>query len=240
MRAVEAFAAAMADPGTGSLDPGLLPERLARACVRSLPVDGAGITCTFHPGRRLPIGASDPEAAAAERLQFSIGEGPCVTAQTEQRMVVAAGDELAARWPVYTAQLMARTDYRGVVSVPLPGALAGVAALDVYLHRATDTAALAADDVLAVAGEVAAALADDLAGSGSRSLGMPAWMDEGPVAARQHVWRAVGYLVGRDGGSAGEALARLRARAFAQDDDVESVAVAVLDRSAPPPGDPDL
>jgi hypothetical protein len=234
--AARAFGDALAAIVVDSPDPVLLPDSLARACAAALPVDGAGLTCTFSPDRRLPIGSSDPEAAAAERLQFSVGEGPCLTAHAEQRLVSAAGDELAARWPVYAAQLASRTRYEGVVSVPVPGALSRMAAINVFLHRAADTAGVVEDDLVAVAAEVGAALSDDLAGSAGRPLGLPAWLDGDPVTDRQQVWRAVGYLVGRDGGSAGEAIARLRARAFTLDRDLESVAVAVLAGHDPPGG----
>ncbi|SCX44878.1 ANTAR domain-containing protein [Klenkia marina] len=233
------FAAALTALELGSPDPALLPERLARACAAALPVDGAGLTCTFSADRRLPIGSSDAEAAAAERLQFTVGEGPCLTAHVEQRTVATAGDEMAARWPVYAAELALRTRYRGVVSAPVPGALSRTAAVNVFLRRAEDVAAVDEADLLAVAAAMGAALGDDLAGSAGRPLGMPAWLDGEPVADRQQVWRAVGFLVGRDGGSAGAAIARLRARAFTLGRDLESVAAAVLageEPSAPSSG----
>jgi hypothetical protein len=51
--------------------PELLPVRLARACVEVLPVAGVGISMFGSSGMRIPVGASDDDAAAAERLQFS-------------------------------------------------------------------------------------------------------------------------------------------------------------------------
>lgn len=235
---VSAFRAALADQQALVTDPALLPDRLASACAAALPVDGAGITCTFSPDRRLPVGSSDPEAAAAERLQFTVGEGPCLTAHAEQRLVRAAGDQLAARWPVYAAQLALRTRYRGVLSLPLPGAMSRLAAVNVFLHRAAAAGALPEADLVAVAAEVGTALGDDLARSGGLPLGMPAWFESDPVVDRQQVWRAVGFLVGRDGGTAPEALARLRARAFTLDLDVEAVAADVLSGRGPTPGGP--
>ena len=231
---VGVFAASLADLQARSADPALLPDRLAAACVAALPVDGAGITCTFSPDRRLPVGASDLEAAAAERLQFTVGEGPCLTAHAEQRLVRASGDLLTESWPVYAAQLALHTRYQGVVSVPVPGALSRLAAVNVFLHRAADTDAVPEADLLAVATEVGLALGDDLAHSSGRPLGMPAWFAGGPVGDRQQVWRAVGFLVGRDGGTAPEALARLRAQAFTLDRDVETVAEDVLSGQDPP------
>jgi hypothetical protein len=50
--------------------PRLVPALVARACADALPVDGAGLS--LHAGPlRVPIGASSPPAAHAERLQFT-------------------------------------------------------------------------------------------------------------------------------------------------------------------------
>jgi hypothetical protein len=123
-----------------------------------------------------------------------------------------------------------------VVSIPVPGTLSRVAAVNVFL-RTPDTSRVVEADLVAVAAEIGNALGGDLAGSGSGPLGLPTWLDGGTVGDRQQVWRAVGYLVGRDGGSAGEAIARLRARAFTLDQDLESLARSVLagrDPGGPP------
>jgi hypothetical protein len=115
--------------------PELLPARLARACTAVLPVDGAGLSFFFSAERRLPLGASDPDAATAERLQFTAGEGPCITAHGTQDCVLADARELQQRWPGYADALFARTPIRGVISVPLRGTLQGVGALDLYLRE---------------------------------------------------------------------------------------------------------
>ena len=71
-------------------DPELLPSRLARACARTLGVDGAGLSVSTDGEARLPLGASSPTAALAERLQFTAGDGPCGSAQRHQEPVFAA------------------------------------------------------------------------------------------------------------------------------------------------------
>ena len=60
--------------------PELLPTRLAKACTRVLPIDGAGISMFTAPTMRIPIGASDDTATIAERLQFTVAQGPCIDA----------------------------------------------------------------------------------------------------------------------------------------------------------------
>src|SRR4051794_25812896 len=90
---------AVTEPG---LDwPELLPHRLASACARMLPVDGAGLSLEGSAGRRIPLGASSEAAATAERLQFTVGAGPCVTAQDTREPVFAMNADLRRRWPAF-------------------------------------------------------------------------------------------------------------------------------------------
>ncbi len=132
----------------------LVPQRLAEAAAAVLPVAGVGMSLYFASGRRLPLGASDPIAATAERLQFTVGEGPCLSAHAAGRPLVADEAELTARWPGYTAELVARTPIRGVIALPLDDGLADVGVLDLYVappHRVHD---LSVADALVVTREV--------------------------------------------------------------------------------------
>jgi hypothetical protein len=72
------FGAALDDADTPELrGPELLPVRVARACAQMLQVDGAGLSLVDTAQQRMPLGASSEEAATAERLQFTVGAGPC-------------------------------------------------------------------------------------------------------------------------------------------------------------------
>src|SRR3954462_2254211 len=79
--------------------PELLAVRLTRACVAALPVDGAGLTIHDTGGVRTPIGASDPVAAHAERLQFTHGVGPCLRAHDDGVAIAFDPALLARSWP---------------------------------------------------------------------------------------------------------------------------------------------
>jgi hypothetical protein len=63
-------------------------------------VAGAGIGVLADPGMRVPLGASDEDAATAERLQFTVGEGPCLQAHSSARPVYTPAAVFAARWPL--------------------------------------------------------------------------------------------------------------------------------------------
>src|SRR3954462_12249481 len=106
--------------------PELLPVRLARAIARMLPVDGAGISLAGPGGQRIPLGASSQAAHMAERLQSTVGAGPCMRAQATREPVFALLDDLRRRWPAFADLLEARTPYCAVVGLPLREAIAGL------------------------------------------------------------------------------------------------------------------
>lgn len=208
----------------------LVPQRLVEAAAQVLPVAGVGLSLYFASGRRLPLGASDPVAAAAERLQFTVGEGPCLSAHAERRALVADEAELTARWPTFTAELVARTRIRGVIALPLEDGLAEVGVLDLYTsppHRVGD---LSVSDALVVTREVTRVFQEV---NGPGRSGGPAWLDSPAAQRRSLVWQAMGFVnISLQIGSA-DALALLRAHAYGRGSDVDDVAAAVLDRTLP-------
>ena len=149
-----------------------------------LPVDGAGISLFFSSDRRLPLGASDPASAEAERLQFTAGEGPCLTSHATGAVVLADAATLRARWPGYYAALAASTPIRGSLSLPLRNELSGIGALDLYVVSPREVASLSVDDALAVAAQVAAVLLGQSRQDRLSSSGGPAWLDA-PAAERR-------------------------------------------------------
>ncbi|MFQ1004305.1 GAF and ANTAR domain-containing protein [Modestobacter sp. SSW1-42] len=209
--------------------PELLPDRLARACAAVLPVDGVGLSAYFSADRRLPLGASDPVSATAERLQFTVGEGPCLSAHATGLPVLADEAELQARWPAYYDVLVAHTPVRAVISLPLHGGLEDVGALDLYLNAPGDIRGLGLADSLTVTAALSDAFAAAMAAEPHTEDG-PAWLDAPGAGRRAQVWQAVGLVnVGLEL-TGPDALALLRAYAYGHDQDVDDVAEAVLER----------
>lgn len=176
------------------------------------------------------MGASHDDSGAAERLQFTAGEGPCLTAHAEGYPVVADEAQLSARWPAFASALLARTPIRGVVALPLGDGLQGVGVLDLYLaapHRIGD---LYLADALEVAREVTRVFQESSAGS--RAEGQ-AWLDAPGMQRRARVWQAMGFLNASLEVDGVDALALLRGFAFSRDTDVDTVAGQVLDGSLP-------
>jgi len=103
----------------------VLADRLCAAAADLLDIDGASLAALYDPTMSVPVGASDPAAAAAEQVQFTAGEGPCVFAQHTRALSVIADvgsldDEGRRRWPTYAVLLMRATPFRSVIAVPVP------------------------------------------------------------------------------------------------------------------------
>lgn len=151
-----------------------------------------------------------------------------MTAHRTGHVVVAGGQELQDRWPLYGHQLLADTPYRGVLSLPAGGLLATWVTLDLFTTDPQQAREIPRADLAVVAGLVADALVDEMVAGHEQPTGGPAWLDAPPALARHRVWRAIGFLVGQQGGTSDEALARMRAHAFVDDVDLETAAVRIL------------
>ena len=223
------FAARVAAAEQEFPGPELLPLRLTRACAELLPVDGAGLSVYFSAERRLPLGGSNVAADTAERLQFTVGEGPCLTSHSTREPVLADEDELRRRWPAYHDALVSLTPIRGVISLPLHGGLEDIGALDLYLQPPNDIHDLGLAEALSVTTALSAAFAAAMDAEPRTDSG-PSWLDAPTAERRALVWQAVGFVgVGLELGST-DALALLRAHAYGHSADLDDVAAAVLAR----------
>ena len=228
------FEAALAEVTEPGLDgPELLPVRLARACVRMLPVDGAGISIAGPGDRQIPLGTSSEHAASAERLQFTVGTGPCMTAQDQREPVFAVLADLRRRWPGFADLLEEHTPYRAVVGLPLREAIAGLGAIDLYFTRDDDVAAIDVFEAMAVGDLVTSELSDTAVWSSWSPCRGPDWL-HGPTAQRRAaVWDALGLVSLALEMEAPEALAVLRGTAYASGRTVDEVAADVLTGALP-------
>jgi hypothetical protein len=198
-----------------------LPARLAAACVSGLVADGGGISLVVDDFR-VPIGASDELATAAERLQFTLGEGPCLTTGMTQQILLADPEMLSARWPVYAEQLVEQSPFRSILTVPLALSESLHGAIDLFFVDPGRADEVRLVDVLVAQQEVTVALTG---ASLAAELASPA----GPLAReRLQVWIALGMLITELGVPAGDATDLLRAYAFSHDQTLDDVAAAMV------------
>ena len=228
----EEFSAAYADAEVvqGAARPELLPVRLARACQRVLPVAGVGISMFGTDEIRIPIGASDDDAAVAERLQFTAAEGPCLDSHALARSVLATESFIAQRWPDFYSGLVARTPFRAIAAIPWPATLKGAGTVDLLFHRSRDLADLDFSQVDEVIAEVEHTLNTDSVIDFSALGPGPAWL-AGPTAnSRNAVFIAMGMLNVALEVNAPDALALLRGHAYATSRTVDEIAHDVASR----------
>ncbi|WP_166375948.1 GAF and ANTAR domain-containing protein [Aeromicrobium phragmitis] len=96
--------------------------------------DEVGVTLLKPGGRLETVGPTAPIAARADGLQHELGEGPCVDAATEARIVRTddpANDERWPRWGPAIAQLGVRSS----ISVDLVNRQVRLGALNLYGSR---------------------------------------------------------------------------------------------------------
>ena len=226
------FSAAYAVAGTpeGLARPELIPVRLARACARVLPVAGVGISMFGSDGIRIPVGASDDEAAIAERLQFTAAEGPCLDAHELARSVLATETLIAQRWPDFYTGLVARTPFRAIAAFPWPDALKGAGTVDLLFRNSRDLADLdisQADEVIA---QVEHTLNSENAIEFSPLGPGPAWLAGPAATSRNAVFIAMGMLNVALDVPAPDALALLRGHAYATNRTIDDIAHDLADR----------
>ena len=231
------FAAASSASGANPGDIELLPVRLAKACVQVLPVAGAGLSALAHPDLRLPIGASDEVASYVERLQFTYGEGPCLRAYHTGRPQFLTADELLHTWPELYRDLTTLTPFRAVTSLPLLDNATRIGALDLYLPEPAGLNPGQLADAFTVAGLISAALAAARVYTAEAQLADPFDPPHGthqqPMAGRVQVWKAMGLLNVHLQLTAPDALALLRAHAYATERLIDDLAHDIVTKRFP-------
>jgi hypothetical protein len=185
--------------------------RVCDACLLALPVDGAGVSLmTDTPGERLLLGGSDTVAKQVEDLQFSLGNGPCVTAYKEAHPVLIAdlwAREVSYRWPMFAEQVRA-VRVRGLFAFPLQLGSISIGALN--LHRNYPGTLQKEGEALMVADAVTTALVN----SQFRAPFLEAEIFDVSWSTHAEVHQATGTVAAQLEISVAEALARLRAYAF--------------------------
>ncbi|MFJ4513236.1 GAF and ANTAR domain-containing protein [Streptomyces sp. NPDC088816] len=196
-----------------------IPRRLCAVAVELLPVTGASVSLRGN-GMPVRMGASDPAAARLAEIQATLGDGPSLYAARAGAPVLAsdltAGRD-ARRWPVF-AQQAAEAGVRAVYSVPLGDDAVCVGTLDLYGDAPHELSGRELHTARLVAGVMTLALmslpldADDEDADAAMEA---SWLSV--VAAEQdEVYQAIGMIMAQLGVGADEALALLRAHAFAQ------------------------
>ena len=115
-------------PRTGDLLAGL--QRIVEATRTVVGVDGTGLTLVHEDGRPRWVAVSDAAMEQLEQLQHDFGEGPCLLAYAEDRVV--AVEDLRSELVWTGSGVVGQLGVRGVLSVPVRLAGQPVGTLNVY------------------------------------------------------------------------------------------------------------
>jgi hypothetical protein len=203
-------------------EPGLAAaDRLCRACVDLLGVDGAAVSIVSNGVMHGTFGSSSELSRRLDEFQFTFGEGPCLDSVRDAQAVLVGDlqDPEETRWPAY-AEAVLDAGVRAVYALPVPFANTHIGALDLYriapwmlgghgLVGGFVAAELAAVPLLDL---MAAQVDAQAAGTSSSDLDQ-AQAQLGP-SDRLEVHQATGMVMAQLNVGPEEALVRLRAHAF--------------------------
>lgn len=224
-RAAEIVAAAVASAGSDDT----LPERICLACQASLPVSGVALALMSERGHEGQVAATPGLGDVLERLQFDLGEGPCVDASRSGRPVLQPelGHTGPRRWPAFAPAAL-EAGIEAIFSFPLQVGRIRLGVLD--LCRDTP-GPLTSDQLgtgLSYADAATTVLLNSQAGRPLDGDLHPELIDPGLHLAEVH--QATGMVAVQAAVGLVDALLLLRSRAFADDRPLFDVACDVVTR----------
>lgn len=218
------FMAALAGYPDGSLT----GNAVCTCCVQVLPVDRAAIGVVGPSATWESVGASDATATLLQTQQIIAGEGPAFDALSRGGPVLV--DDLsteADRWPGLTAALGARAS-GALFAFPLQIGAISVGVLNLHCTEPRPLDGSDAADVMTVADIVTTVLLARAEDIDTDALGTEKWWAPSPSSIEIH--QATGMVVAQLSVSPRIAYLRLRAHAFATEQELHEVARAVIDR----------
>jgi hypothetical protein len=213
--------------GSGAGD--LETSRLCAVGAEVTATDGAGIMLMSGDVPRGSVCTTNEVSALIEELQYSLGEGPCVDAYSQDRPVLEPDlvDPDTPRWLAFRGPVL-DAGVRAVFGFPLRVGAVRLGALNLYRDRPDPLTDDEHADALVMADVIAQAVlvlqADAPAGKLASALG---------ASADFHyvVHQAAGMVAAQLDVGVAEALVRLRAHAFGNDRPLAAVARDVVART---------
>jgi hypothetical protein len=199
---------------------------LCNACAETFLVTGAGIVLMGTDDMQASVGASHPLVTRLEELEFTLGHGPCGDAYAQMVPVLEPDliHDPPTHWTAFTEATLAE-GIQGVFSFPLHIGAARLGAVALYRdHPGALSLDLYADAFMMADVLTRTILA--LHGGMPEELLMATVRDEGAYRAEVH--QASGMISVQLQISVGDALARLRARAFSLNRPIGDLAAEVV------------
>ena len=202
--------------------------RLCLGFVKIVEVDGAGIMLMSGDIPRGSLCTTNEVSYLIEELQYTLGEGPCVDAYQQDRVVAEPdlADPVTPRWVAFTPPAL-EAGARAVFGFPMRVGTVRLGALNLYRDRPGPLTGDQHADALVVADVAARWVLEAQAGAAPDVVAQ-----ELETGADFHfvVHNAAGIVSVQQGISVTEALIRLRAHAFSNDRLLADVAEDVVAR----------
>jgi GAF domain-containing protein len=213
----------------GTLATGLLPleatlTRVAEYAVRAIPgAEGAGLTL-LEENRSDTIVSTADFVAQIDDIQYTLDQGPCLSAVAERQIVLSGSLGGDRRWPKFGSRA-ARLGVHSVVSLPLITEEGVVGAMNVYAHdkNAFTPDAERLGQLFAVPAAIAVQNAQVLAQTKRLATQL-----QTALSSRGVIERAIGIMMSRSGGTEAEALDRLRTLSQHQHEKLPVVAQSIV------------
>ena len=201
---------------------------LCAVCPQITGVSGAGIMLMSGDVPRGSVGTSDEVSGLIEELQYTLGEGPCVDAYQQDRVVAEPdlADPVTRRWVAFTPPVL-RAGVRALFGFPLRIGTVRLGALNLYRDRPGPLSGQQHADALALASMAARWVLEAQAAASSGAV--PSQL-ETDADFRFVVHNAAGMISVQQAITVTDALIRLRAYAFSHDRLLSDVAQDVVDR----------
>ncbi|WP_235096905.1 ANTAR domain-containing protein [Amycolatopsis decaplanina] len=198
-------------------------------CGEVLEATGVGLTLAAGGGLAEPVFATDDRSRELEDLQFTLGEGPAVEVVRGGMLVVVTdvtSSEASLRWPMFAPEAIDR-GVKSIIAVPIQAGAIKLGAVDCYREFAGFPSSEGQAQAL-VCAEAVIPLA--IAEVDVGRPGLAEWIDREFTDHHDRVHQAAGMVsVQLDIGLA-DALARMRAYAYAHGRKLDEVAEDVVRR----------
>jgi hypothetical protein len=203
-------------------------HRLCGAAAQALSALGVGMSVMAEERVLGVAAASDPASERREDLQFVLGEGPCIDAFAAGRpvLVPALADAAINRWPVYVPAIV-EGGVRAVFAFPLQIGAARLGVLDIFRAQLGSLSNQEVKQALTFADVAVRTLLD---GQENAASGTPAAGLDEAIGNRAELFQAQGMIMVQLGVTLTEALARIRAHAYAEDRNLYEVAGDIVAR----------
>jgi hypothetical protein len=200
-----------------------LAARLCEASRLILGAEGAWITVQDGSEARVPLSATDQIAASLEDLQDVVGQGPCLDAYrngTAETMTVR--DQPDRRWPEFSRAAWHRVGSVHINAYPMRPGADTFGVLSIYFTTPREPAE-PHESAQFLADAVGAALLRD-------PVPRAGHLGEGMWSTRAELHQATGMVIAQLRIPAEDAMAILRAHAYAHDTTLADIAHQVISR----------